>query len=71
MQWVAGRKSKPCCSNFTKKIDNGIMLSYNINIIKSVLFQGGVKVSTGSIRALSPIVCEPQGMMGENPNRRL
>ena len=38
--------------------------------IKSVLFQGGVKVSTGSIRGVTPIVCEPQGMMGVNPNRR-
>lgn len=60
------------CSNLRKGIDKRTTPAYNILVIKSVLFQGGVKVSTGSESARKLQVCEPRkGTMGENPNRRL
>ena len=40
------------CSNLRKGIDKRTTPAYNILVIKSVLFQGGVKVSTGSIRGI-------------------
>lgn len=42
------------CSNLRKGIDKRTTPAYNILVIKSVLFQGGVKVSTGSIRGTDP-----------------